>query len=620
MDTSPKPDQENREELESVVIRFAGDSGDGMQLTGNRFTVSTALMGNDLATFPDFPAEIRAPAGTTYGVSGFQIQFSSHAIMTPGDNPDVLVAMNPAALLVNLPDLVKGGLVVLNTGAFTKSNLKKAGYGSNPLDDETLAPYRTLKLDISKMTLAAVEDFDLGSKGALRCKNMWTLGLVLWMFDRETTSVVEWLNQKFAKLPDVAAANIVALKAGHAYAETAELPSDVHSYKVPKAPLAPGKYRHVTGNDATAWGLLAASRICGKKIFLGTYPITPASNILHALAKHKEFGVVTFQAEDEIAGICAAIGASWCGNLGITSTSGPGVALKTEAIGLALILELPLIVIDVQRGGPSTGLPTKTEQSDLLQAMYGRNGDSPMPVIAACTAGDCFYMAIEAARLAIKYMTPVMLLTDGFLANGAEPWKIPNVKDLPKFESPRLTKAPKDFHPYMRDAETLARLWATPGIAGTEHRIGGLEKDYNSGNVSYDPDNHQKMTDVRAAKVAGIANDIPEQEVCVGDDTGDLLLVGWGSTYGAIFQAVTYCRAKGMKVSHTHIRNLSPFPKNLGEVLKGFKRVLVPEMNNGMLVKILRSDFLVDAKGLNKVSGMPFKIAEIEAAIEKELA
>jgi 2-oxoglutarate ferredoxin oxidoreductase subunit alpha len=620
MDTFPKSDQEDRTELDSVTIRFAGDSGDGMQLTGNRFTTSTALMGNDLATFPDYPAEIRAPAGTTYGVSGFQIQFASRDIMTPGDHPDVLVAMNPAALKVNIGDLVKGGLVIVNTGAFTKGNLKKAGYEANPLEDDTLEPYRTLEIDISKMTLAAVAEFDLGSKGALRCKNMWTLGLVMWMFGRETESVKDWLSEKFGKKPDIANANIAALKAGHAYAETAELPSDVQSYKVAKAPLAKGTYRHITGNDATAWGLLAASELSGLSLFLGTYPITPASNILHALASKKEFGTITFQAEDEIAGICSAIGASWAGHLAVTTTSGPGLALKGEALGLAIILELPLVVVDVQRGGPSTGLPTKTEQSDLLQAVYGRNGDSPVAVVAAATAGDCFTMAVEAARIATKFMTPVILLTDGYLGNGAEPWRIPTMEEMPKFEFGQPNEPPADFHPYMRDAETLARLWATPGKAGLEHRIGGLEKDFNSGNVSYDPDNHQKMTDVRAAKVAGIAKDIPEQEIAAGKDSGDLLVVGWGSTFGAIHQAVHTCIKDGLEVSQMHIKHLNPMPSNIGDILSRFKQVLVPEMNNGMLIKILRSEFLVDAKGLNKVSGLPFKVSEIEAVIREKLA
>lgn len=617
MDTFPKAQQ--REALESVVIRFAGDSGDGMQLTGSRFTSSTALMGNDLATFPDFPAEIRAPAGTTYGVSGFQIHFAAHDIMTPGDAPDVLVAMNPAALKTNLGDLKRGGMLIVNTGAFVKGNLKKAGYEENPLEDDSLSAYRVIDLDIQKMTLAAVAEFGLGSKDALRSKNMWTLGLVLWLFGREYDSTVTWLEEKFAKKPDIAKANIAALKAGHAYGETAELPSGIGPYEVPKAKLPPGTYRNITGNDALAWGLTAASKLAGLKLVLGSYPITPASSVLHALAKLKHFGVTTFQAEDEIAAVCAAVGASWGGALGITTTSGPGVALKAEAIGLALILELPLVVIDIQRGGPSTGLPTKTEQSDLLQAVYGRNGDAPLPVIAASTPGDCFFAAIEAARIAIKYMTPVMLLSDGYLANGAEPWKIPNFGDLEPFPVTFPTERPEGFHPYLRDPETLARPWAIPGTPGLEHRIGGLEKSYETGNISYDPDNHHKMTKTRAAKIAGIANDVPEQDVEVGEREGDLLVVGWGSTYGAITQAVRKAVEAGKKVSQVHLRYINPLPRGLGELLGNFEKVIVPEMNNGMLSKVLRAEYLVDAIGVNKIAGQPFKVAEIEAAIDKHL-
>ncbi|HLT34767.1 MAG TPA: 2-oxoacid:acceptor oxidoreductase subunit alpha, partial [Enhygromyxa sp.] len=557
MDTFSKAEQ--RESLESVVIRFAGDSGDGMQLTGSQFTHTTAMMGNDLATFPDFPAEIRAPAGTTYGVSGFQIHFASHDIMTPGDEPDVLVAMNPAALKTNLRDLKRGGLLIVNSGAYIKANLKKAGYEQNPLEDGSLSAYRVISLDIGAMTVAAVESFGLGTKDALRSKNMWTLGLVLWLFGRDYQPTVEWLRGKFAKKPEIAEANIAALKAGHAYGETAELPSGIGPYEVPKAKLEPGLYRNITGNEALAWGLTAASQLSGLKLVLGSYPITPASTVLHSLSQLKKFGVTTFQAEDEIAAVCAAIGASWGGALGVTTTSGPGVALKGEAIGLAIMLELPLVIIDIQRGGPSTGLPTKTEQSDLLQAVYGRNGDSPLAVLAAATPGDCFYMAIEAARIATKYMTPVMLLTDGYLANGAEPWKIPSTADLPKIEVEFPTDRPPGFHPYLRDPDTLARPWAIPGTPGLEHRIGGLEKGYDSGNISYDPDNHHKMTKVRAAKIAGIANDVPEQHVEVGEETGDLLVVGWGSTYGAITQAVRRARAAGHAVSQVHIRHLCPF-------------------------------------------------------------
>jgi 2-oxoglutarate ferredoxin oxidoreductase subunit alpha len=617
MDTFSKSSQ--REALDSVVIRFAGDSGDGMQLTGSQFTSTTAQMGNDLATFPDFPAEIRAPAGTTYGVSGFQIHFASHDVMTPGDAPDVLVAMNPAALITNLKDLKTGGLLIINTGAFVKANLKKAGYETNPLEDGSLVGYRLIEIDISALTVAAVEPYGLGTKDALRSKNLWTLGLVLWLFGRDYEPTVEWLRGKFSKAPKIAEANIAALKAGHAYGETAELPSGIGPYEVPKAKLAPGEYRNVTGNEALAWGLITASHLSNLKLVLGSYPITPASTVLHSLATLKSFGVVTFQAEDEIAAVCAAIGASWGGALGVTTTSGPGVALKSEGIGLAIMLELPLIVIDIQRGGPSTGLPTKTEQSDLLQAAYGRNGDSPLCVLAAATPGDCFYMAIEAARIATQYMTPVMLLTDGYLANGAEPWMIPKVSEMQRFEPKFQTERTPGYHPYLRDPETLARPWAVPGTPGLEHRIGGLEKSFSSGNISYDPDNHHKMTKTRAAKIAGIADRLPEQKVEVGDETGDVLVVGWGSTYGAITQAVRQKRAAGKSVSQVHLRHLVPFPRKLDQLLRGFKRVIVPEMNNGMLSKMLRSEYLVDAIGINKIAGQPFKVSEIEAAIDSAL-
>lgn len=618
MDTFASSLNTQRELIESVVIRFAGDSGDGMQLTGSQFSESTALMGNDLSTLPDFPAEIRAPAGTTFGVSGFQVHFAAHDVMTPGDAPDVLVAMNPAALRVNLRDLKQGGLLVVNTGAFSPANLKKAGYDKSPLDDGSLEAYRLLKLDISKLTLQAVEPYHLGTKEALRAKNMWTLGLMMWMFGRERESTVEWLKQKFAKNPTVADANVAALNAGHVYGETAEMPQGVHCYQIPRARLNPGVYRNVTGNEATAWGLLAGGRLAGLELVLGSYPITPASTILHTLSNLRGYGITTFQAEDEIAAVCAAIGASYAGALGVTTTSGPGLALKTEAIGLAVSTELPLVVVDVQRGGPSTGLPTKTEQSDLLFAVYGRNGDCPLVVLAASTPSDCFGMAVEAVRLATRYMTPVILLTDGFLANSAEPWKIPDVNDLQPFPV-EFRKDTAGFHPFLRDERTLARAWAVPGTPGLEHRIGGLEKNHDSGNISYDADNHHRMTKVRAAKVAGIAEDIPLQAVDQGEDTGDLLVVGWGSTFGAISQAVLGARKSGFKVSHAHIRYMNPMPKNLGELLRRFKKVLVPEMNNGMLVKILRSEYLVDARGMNKIAGQPFKIAEIEAEIRAQL-
>ena len=607
-----------RELIDSVVIRFAGDSGDGMQLTGSQFSESTAMMGNDLSTLPDFPAEIRAPAGTTFGVSGFQVHFASHDVMTPGDAPDVLVAMNPAALRVNLRDLKKGGLLVVNTGAFSPGNLKKAGYDKNPIDDGSLDAYRLLKIDVSKLTLQAVEPFGLGNKEALRANNIWTLGLMMWLFGRERESTVEWLRQKFAKHPNIADANIAALNAGHVYGETAELPQGIHCYQVPKARLTPGHYRNVTGNESTAWGLIAGAKLAGLELVLGSYPITPASTILHTLSNLRAFGVTTFQAEDEIAAVCAAIGASYSGALGVTTTSGPGLALKTEAIGLAVTTELPLVIVDVQRGGPSTGLPTKTEQSDLLFAVYGRNGDCPLVVLAACTPGDCFNLAVEAVRIATKYMTPVILLTDGFLANSAEPWKIPDISTMAPFPV-TFRKDPAGFHPFLRDPQTLARAWAVPGTPGLEHRIGGLEKGHDSGNISYDADNHHKMTKVRAAKVAGVADDIPAQAVDQGEDSGDLLVVGWGSTFGAISQAVLGARKAGLKVSHAHIRYMNPMPKNLGDLLRRFKKVLVPEMNNGMLVKILRSEYLVDARGMNKIAGQPFKIAEIEAEIRAQL-
>jgi 2-oxoglutarate ferredoxin oxidoreductase subunit alpha len=626
MDSTVSPDgsgeeqvERFREPLEDVVIRFAGDSGDGMQLTGSQFTLETALEGNDLATFPDFPAEIRAPAGTTYGVSGFQIHFADHDVMTPGDRPDVLVAMNPAALKVNLGDLATGGLVVVNTGAFTSNNLKKAGYETNPLEDGTLDAYRKLEVDITKMAQGAVKGYGLTAKEAQRTKNMWTLGLMLWLFGRQKETTTAWLQKKFEKRPELAEANIAALNAGYAYGETVELPSGVHMYKVPQADLGPGLYRNVNGNEATAWGLVAASQLTDLPLVYGSYPITPASSLLHNLAALKHFGVTTFQAEDEIASVCAAIGAAFGGALGVTATSGPGLALKGESLGLAIVTELPLVVVDIQRGGPSTGLPTKTEQSDLMQALYGRNGDAPMPVVAARSPGDCFYAAIEAVRLAVTHMTPVMLLTDGFLANGAEPWEIPDVEQLPKIPVNFRTD-PEGFHPFARDPESLVRSWAVPGTPGLEHRIGGLEKHHDSGNISYDPENHHRMTKVRAEKVARIADELPEARVEVGDDHGELLLVGWGSTYGAIHQAVRKARKKGHSVSQVHLRHLNPLPHGLGELLRRFDRVLVPEMNNGMLVKVLRSEFLVPAEGVDKIAGQPFRIDELEQAIDRALS
>ncbi|MEM7135510.1 MAG: 2-oxoacid:acceptor oxidoreductase subunit alpha [Myxococcota bacterium] len=607
-----------RETLDSVVIRFAGDSGDGMQLTGSQFTTATAVAGNDLATFPDFPAEIRAPAGTTYGVSGFQIHFAAHDIRTPGDAPDVLVAMNPAALKVNTELLKTGGLVVINTGAFSKNNLAKAGYEQNPLEDDSLDRFRVLALDITKMTLESVKGIGLGSKEAHRCKNMWTLGLMYWLFGREREPTVEWLQAKFAKKPLLAEANIAALNAGHIYGENAELPHGIGAYQVPAAKLEPGEYRNVSGNEATAWGLVTGAKLADLEIMYGSYPITPASNLLHNLSKLKQFGVTTFQAEDEIAAVSAAVGASFGGSIGVTGTSGPGVALKSEAIGLAIATELPLVIVDVQRGGPSTGLPTKTEQSDLFQAVWGRNGDAPLVVLAAATPGDCFYMAVEAVRIAVKYMTPVMLLTDGYLANGAEPWLLPDVDALEPFPT-KFADDPEGFHPFQRNKETLARPWALPGTPGLEHRIGGLEKQQDAGHISYDPNNHHVMTKLRATKVQRVAKDFPSVTVDQGERQGDMLVVGWGSTYGAISQSVRALREEGLKVSHAHLRNIWPLPEGLGELLRSFGNVLVPELNNGQLVKLLRSEYLIDAESLTKVAGQPFTIRELVDTVRERL-
>jgi len=615
--TTAGPVSTKRELVESVVIRFAGDSGDGMQVTGSQFTQATALFGNDLATFPDFPAEIRAPAGTTYGVSAFQIHFGEFHIQTAGDAPDVLVAMNPAALKVNIGDLKVGGTVVVDTGTFKARNLAKAGYDKSPLEDHSLAQFQVVELDISRRTLEAVEKFDLTSKEALRCKNFWTLGLMLWMYGRDRAGTIEWLQEKFSKRPEIANANVAALNAGHAYGETTEL-SHLAAYNVPKAHVAPGLYRTVTGTEALGWGLLAGANAAHVEILFASYPITPASPLLHTLARLNAYGVTTFQAEDEIAAICAAIGASFAGTLGITSSSGPGIALKGEALGLAITTELPLIVVNTQRAGPSTGLPTKTEQSDLFQAVYGRNADAPLVVLASATPSDCFDTAIEAVRLATKFMTPVMILSDGYLANAAEPWLIPDAANIPDFPV-RYRDDPQDFHPFVRDPETLARAWAKPGTPGLEHRIGGLEKDYDSGDVSYDPENHQRMMDTRAAKVAGIANHIPLQTVNVGPERGRLALVGWGSTFGAINQAIRRAHDEDIEVSHIHLRHLWPFPRNLGELLGGFEQVIVPEMNMGQLVKILRSEYLIPAEPLTKVTGKPFKVSEILETIRSKM-
>ena len=604
----------DEKETHDVVVRFAGDSGDGMQLTGTNFTQATALYGNDLSTFPDFPAEIRAPVGATFGVSAFQIYFGADDVTTSGDDVDVLVAMNPAALVTNLGKLVKGGLVIVDKGAFTQKNLTKAKYEINPLEDNSLDGFRVLSIDIHKQVLTAVEPYGLSHKDALRCKNMWTLGLVMWLFDRDRSATIESLNKKFAAKPQVADANIAALNAGHAYGETAELPAGIHVYKVPKAKVPPGMYRNITGTQALAYGLIAGSELAEIDLLFASYPITPASNLLHELSSKTGFRVKTFQAEDEIAAVCSAMGASFAGSLGVTSSAGPGIALKAEGISLAVASELPLVIVNTQRGGPSTGLPTKTEQSDFNMALFGRHGDTPIPVVAASTATDCFDVAIEAVRLAIRYMTPVMILSDGYLANASEPWKIPNFDSLKSFRVNHYDD-PKDFKPSIRDKNTKARVWAKPGTPGMEHRIGGIEKSFETGDISYDPANHQKMTELRKEKVAQIAHDIPLQEVCFGESEGKLAVLGWGSTYGAIHQAVKRAVADGMQVSHIHVRYLSPMPSNLCEILSKFDSVLVPEMNTGQFIKMIRSEFLIDAQGLNKIAGQPFKIGEILAAI-----
>jgi 2-oxoglutarate ferredoxin oxidoreductase subunit alpha len=595
------------EKLGEVVVRFAGDSGDGMQLTGGQFTATSAILGNDLATLPDFPAEIRAPAGTLPGVSAFQVRIADYDIHTPGDAPDVLIAMNPAALKQSLGDLKPNGIVIANTDEFNANNLKKAGYETNPLEDGTVEGYRLYSADISTMTRRALEDSPLDFKSRDRCKNFFALGMVYWMFSRPLDTSIEWLEKKFSRRPEVAEANIKALKAGYNFCDITEL-FQVR-YEVMPAHLEPGTYRNVMGNSALAIGLVAASRRSGLPLFLGSYPITPASDILHELARYKSFGVTTFQAEDEIAAVCAAIGASFGGALGVTTTSGPGVALKGEAIGLAVMTELPLVIVNVQRGGPSTGLPTKTEQSDLLQAVFGRNGESPLPVLAAQSPADCFDIVLEATRIATRYMVPVIVLSDGYIANGSEPWLLPEVEDLPDLRIDFHTEV-EDFAPYSRDPETLARPWAVPGTPGLEHRLGGLEKHDVTGNVSYDPHNHEKMTRLRAEKVERIARTIPDVEVD-GPPTGDLLILGWGSTYGAIAAAVNTGRDEGLSLSRVHLRHLNPFPPNLGEVLAGFKRVLIPEMNDGQLALLIRARFLVDVISFSKVQGKPFFRSEI---------
>ena len=603
------------EELDRVTIRFAGDSGDGMQLTGTQFTKTTAVFGNDLATLPDYPAEIRAPTGSLPGVSGFQLSFSSSDIRTPGDQPDVLVAMNPAALKTNVGDLRTGGLLIVDKDEFNATNLKKAAYAVNPLEDGSLARFQLVPIDITRQNELALEGSSLSSKDKFRSRNFYALGLILWLYDRSMDTTVRWASEQFKRRPEVLDANLKALRAGYNFGETTELFRV--RYEVAPAQVEPGKYRHISGNEATALGFIAASVQSGLPLFYGSYPITPASDVLHELSKHKNFGIKTFQAEDEIAAIGAAIGASYAGHLALTGTSGPGLALKSEALNLAVMTELPIVVIDVQRAGPSTGMPTKTEQSDLLQAMYGRNGDSPVAIIAPATPSECFFMAIEAFRIALKYMVPVIFMSDGYLGNGSEPWRIPLMSELPKVE---YHYAPMDgeFSPYKRDPETLARPWAVPGQKGMEHRIGGIEKSAATGDISYDPQNHHEMTLVRAERVARIARDIPLMEVS-GPSTGDLLLLGWGGTYGAITTAAESARKRGLSVSSAHIRYLNPFPSNLGAVLSGFKKVMIPELNNGQLSLLIRGRFLVDAVGFNKISGQPFKIAELEGKIDEML-
>ncbi len=613
------PNGAPRQSLDSAVVRFAGDSGDGMQVTGGQFTLSAALAGNNLATFPDFPAEIRAPVGTTFGVSSFQINFGSSVIKTSGDDFDLLVAMNPAALFVELKGLKQGGIIVVDKGSFSDRNLRKAGYEENPLENGILDAYRLIQLDISQLTLDAVKEHGLSNKEALRCKNFWTLGYVYWMFAHKRKETIDFLRTKFAKRPDIAEANISALNAGHSLGETSEAADGFQGFAIPKSEdAAPGLYRTVMGSEAMAWGLTAGAQLANLHMTFCSYPITPASSVLHQLSNMSEYNLSTFQAEDEIAAVCAAIGASYAGNLGVTSSSGPGIALKGEAIGLAIGIEIPLVVLNTQRAGPSTGLPTKTEQSDLYQAVYGRNADSPLVVLAARSPAHCFEVAVEAVRLATKYMTPVMVLSDGYIGNAAEPWLIPDIDAIEPFPVTFRTD-PEGFHPFVRDEETLARAWAIPGTPELMHRIGGIEKDYDSGHISYDPSNHQKMTDTRAAKIKGIANDIPAQTIHAGHDSGPVAVVGWGSTYGYINRAVSNLLDQGKQVSHIHLTNIWPLPANMGELLAGFDKVLVPEMNTGQLLTVLRSEYLVPAKGINKVNGQPFKIRELEQAIKAEM-
>lgn len=607
-----------RETIDRAVIRFAGDSGDGMQVTGSQFTNTVALYGNDIATFPDFPAEIRAPAGTLPGVSGYQLHFSSNEIYTPGDAVDVLIAMNPAALKMNLADLKPNGILIVNSDAFAETDLRKAQMTSNPLEDHSLDKYRLFSVELERLTKVALEHLGLDAKSISRCKNFFALGMCYWLYNRSMDSTTRWIADKFSKKPILVQANQLAMKAGYSYCEATE--AFQISYEIPPAKLEPGLYRNMSGNQALALGFIAASQKSGLKLFQGSYPITPASDILHELSQYKDFGVITFQAEDEIAAITSAIGAAYGGALAITTTSGPGMALKTEAMGLAIAVEIPLVICDVQRGGPSTGLPTKTEQADLLQALFGRNSEAPIPVLAAATPSDCFWAALEASRIALKYMIPVIVLSDGYLANGAEPWRIPEPSEIPDFPV-KFETNPVDFKPYRRDPQTLSRPWAIPGTPGLEHRVGGLEKQDVTGNINYEPLNHEKMVRLRAAKVEAITQDIPPAEP-VGDSSGDLLIVAWGSTHGAITAAVKAQREKqagSKRIGHLHLRHLNPLPSNLGEVLGRYDRVLVPELNMGQLLWLLRAKYLVDAVGLNKIQGRPFKQAELEQKIEEIL-
>lgn len=603
------------EDIETVTIRFAGDSGDGMQVTGTQFTSTSAIIGNDISTLPDFPAEIRAPAGSLPGVSGYQLNFSSRDIRTPGDEPNVLVAMNPAALKVNIKDLEPGGILVVNTDEFNDNNLKKAGYAANPLEDGSLSGFRLFKVPLTSLTLKALEGSKMPFKQQERCKNFYALGLMYWLYDRPMETTLKWIDEKFGAKPEIAEANVMALKAGYNYADTTEI-FTVH-FHVGRARIKPGKYRNITGNEATAIGFITAAQLTGRPLFYGSYPITPASDILHELSKHKNFGVKTFQAEDEISAIGAAIGSAFAGHIGLTGTSGPGVALKSEAIGLAVMTELPLVIIDVQRGGPSTGLPTKTEQADLLQAMFGRNSECPVGIVAPSTPANCFTMAIEAVRLATKYMAPVFFLSDGYLGNGSEPWEIQRVEDLPEMKVEFRTEA-EGYLPYQRDERTLSRPWAVPGTPGLEHRIGGLEKQNITGNVSYDPDNHDFMVRLRAEKILRMQQDIPDLEV-FGQPSGKVLVLGWGSTFGSITTAVEQLQEKGQSVASAHLRYLNPFPRNLGDVLKAFDTVIIPELNLGQLALLVRAKFLVDAVSFTKVKGKPFKVTELVDKIKEYL-